>query len=280
MKNSEKIFLHTQLFHIQKTEFFHAFLRHLAKEKNFCIECSFKIESQAIHPCRFNVWFNGDYWANIARSMHFIQGFERIYQDVTIDHSSFDHVLGGGLSSSDIKRVVLGVDFRDRRCASRVKLWLVLANYHQYLDKIFNYMECGDKYAPFFVNPHLLLGFDFSFDGGNPIKIYPVLYRHDLDHHSLHPHFQRFFDESTIELMRLCDRFHVGIKQVHSDLVLHFHPVDWTHFIKKLNSLSCNPLMNHSVAHLFDKDIGDVFISLSQREVRDRCLENMNFYYM
>lgn len=279
MNNSKKMFFHIQNFGIEKDRLFYFFLKNISKVGNFNVECSLKFQENILYPCRFNFWFNGDAKKIFLNCMELIKKIELNFQDVKIGYDCLENILSKGLDSVNVRRVVLGVDFRDEISASRIKIWLVVDKYDHYINSFMEILKYNKKYNSLFYNQYLLFGFDFCFDGKNLLKVYPVIFRQDFNISIVSQVIDGFFGRKSRMLMDKCDRFHIGIKEDESDFVLHFHPENWFEFIC-CNEISFDDSVKKRILELERQDIVDVFISLKYNEIKRLDIRNVNFYYM
>jgi len=286
MKNIEKYIFHSTVFKILKTHYLHLFFKNIEQMGDYTLECSFKIENKAVYPCRFNVWFNHDYINRLKAALTLAKQFEHVNDHIHLSFDQFKGVVDANFDFSKVRRLVLGIDFRSNLKDSRFKIWLVMDPNDSSLAKI---LACGgfsQSYQHFFLNQSvflnrsLLLGFDFTFNGENQLKLYPVLFQRDLRNQVFLKELKKIFTSSVINLMLLCDRFHIGIKENLKDFIIHFHPKNPRQFIKTVNTINRNDVFNRVINQVNDADLNEIFISLSNAEILNRKIESINFYYM
>ncbi len=278
MENYQKALFHSRQFDLCHSKLTDKWFFFLESVQNAVLECSFKINKDNLYPWRFHLWFNKNIQDSIPMCLHFIKQYGCNQRQ--FDFTKFDTIYGRA-GQFDIKQLVLGVDFRKQIIDSRIKIWFVITGYEEsFLDALIGTCDVGDDIRGYTHTPHLLIGFDFCFSGESRIKLYPVFFQRDfLDLHFSNK-IKKLFSPYPIELMQLCDRFHIGIKEGSKDRILHFHPFDWKHFVDVLNKNSDLPLLENALQKLRKRDLREVFLSLSQFEIEQRSIESINFYYM
>ncbi|OQY06186.1 MAG: hypothetical protein B6I22_05990 [Desulfobacteraceae bacterium 4572_123] len=279
MQNYQKALFHSRQFDLNHSKLTDKWFYFLESVQNALLECSFKISKDNLYPWRFHLWFHEDIQNAIPLCLQFIKQYGSAQRQ--FDFTKFNTIYGRAFDQFDIGQLVLGVDFRKQIIDSRLKIWFVITSYEDsFLDTLINTCDVSDDIREYLHNPHLLIGFDFCFSGVSRIKLYPVFFQRDFLDLNFSNKIKKLFSPYTIELMQLCDRFHIGIKEGSKDRILHFHPFDWKHFVDVLNKNSDLNLLEHTLQKLQKRDLREVFLSLSQFEIEQRSIKNINFYYM
>jgi len=279
MQNYHKARFHSQQFNLCHSKLTDKWFYFLESVQNAVLECSFKINKDNLYPWRFHLWFHKDIRDTVSLCLQFIKQYgcaERQF-----DFTKFDTIYSRAFDQFDIGQLVLGVDFRKRIIDSRLKIWFVITRYEDsFLDTLINACGVSDDIRGYMHHPQLLIGFDFCFSGESRIKLYPIFFQRDFMDLNFCNKMKKLFSSFPMELMKLCDRFHIGIKEGSKDRILHFHPVDWKHFVHVLNKNGDLHLLEHAIQKLQKRNLREVFLSLSQFEIEQRCIKNINFYYM
>jgi len=279
MENYQKALFHSRQFDLRHSKLTDKWFSFLGSVQNAVLECSFKIDKDNLYPWRFHLWFHKDIQNTIPLCLHFIKQYD--CAERPFNFTKFDTIYRRAFDQFDIGQLVLGVDFRKQIIDSRLKIWFVITGYDDsFLDTLISTCDVSEDIRGYMHNPKLLIGFDFCFSGESRIKLYPVFFQRDFLESGFSHKLEKLFSPFSIELMQLCDRFHIGIKEGSKDRILHFHPFDWNHFVAVLNKNSDLPLLEHALQKLRKKDLREVFLSLSQFEIEQKSIENINFYYM
>ena len=271
---------HINNFNIQESKCLKIFYDYIKLVDNVHIELSCKVKASELFPCRFNIWYNNNYTTNLNSCIQLIKKYDQLDYDINIDPSRFFQIINSRFEMNRVGRLILGVDFRENLPDSRIKLWLALKNYPGFIIDI---LKQG-KFDPYMIklvqHNMFLFGFDFCFNGNCYLKVYPVLFKQDFANPLIKAVLNRWCSKRSVELMQLCDRFHIGMNEKSKRMVIHFHPFDWLQFIARLNEISHNFVLNQIKDKCKNRAAtGSVFISLLEQEIADNNLVNFNFYY-
>lgn len=279
MHNYQKAIAHARQYNLTPSKMTDRWFYFLESMQDAVLECSIKVSQHEIYPWRYHLWFDTHIQKMIPICLNFIGKYG--FTQGKVNFTKFDSVFGVALDAFEIARLVFGVDFRKEISETRFKIWFVVTEYNEaLLDMLSTSCGLGTDFTKFLIHQQILIGFDFYSSGQSQIKVYPVLFQKDIREQRTLELLQSVFSPNILNLMMLCDRFHVGIKEGSSDRILHFHPKDWKHFVNILSQTYDIGFFRQAIHRIESSNLQEVFLSLSQCEMNEGAIENINFYYM
>lgn len=271
----DKYQYHKKLFDLEQNIFLGFFENLLYASSNFFLECSVKIISTRIYPCRLNIWYdnsNKNYRQNQDNIFDFIIKIEKEGNFET-DYSLFNRILKNKMDFNKVEKIVLGVDFRKKIRDSRIKLWFIINQYPEKYKEVLAVHGWSEskKMLQLFNSSSLLFGFDFCFNGKSKIKIYPH-FEPVLKDKSAVQKYEKFFGNKVYNLIKECSMVNLSFTP-ESKKIFHFHPNFKTKFVERIN--------HFKTEHIYKKIKypESLVVSLAEEEINAGSMQNINVYY-
>ena len=263
-KNVACMEYHRSSFCIPHSPFLAAF-RELVESRDHCtLESSCKVACNQIHANRFNLFYHGEDRASFLGAS--LKLFETITRDagVSIDMAPFESLFDNGLSLADARKIVVGIDLREKTSESRLKTWLILSKSAH----VFPYLQ--DQVRDFRLNSlcchdELLIGFDFRLDGRTDLKVYPDFRPPALNTSAKYDSIRRVLNAEALAAANECSWVHMYLSNRKNNIDLQFHPVNPDDFVARFLHQPAAALL-HSIyekSRLLDMVVSTNLFSLS-----------------
>lgn len=240
----EKYLSHKRLFNIVSNDILECFENFLLDSSDFDLECSCRIEGNHYFPARFNLWFrnNLDYPETTKKIFNFFSGISSLgfHLDILFTKS----IINNSINFSKVNHVVAGIDIRDNKVTSRVKIWISAVEYPDLVNKVLSLHGLNNKVAELIYSNSLLFGIDLYFNGQSRIKIYPLLSDYFLKNIAIAYKLKSIFSNKIIKLIYMSKSLNICFKSDKKSRNLYFSPIDSTEFLKHLNCHSVNKMYN------------------------------------
>ena len=234
------------------------------------LECSCKVDGDGIHGARINLWFSGHHLRQeaLAKAQGFLQQCAQI---APLDLSLYRQVVNADFQYDKARCTILGIDAQAQSNKSRVKLWHIVEHYPEMEDVLLGFPGIAPIAQCFKILPELLFGFDFGFDGGTALKVYPMLHARHIP--PLHNPLSALLGARTLALVEQCEWVNFGFTTKKPCISLHFLPRNPEVFIGNFHHQALSDVYRLSGASQ------KVIVSLDQAEAESGCYSTFNFYY-
>ncbi|NET33069.1 MAG: LynF/TruF/PatF family peptide O-prenyltransferase [Cyanothece sp. SIO1E1] len=281
-KNLRHIADHKQAFKIQSLYPFESFEDLVEQRKYAALECSCKITDDTLHPARFNLHFpcNHDLAEQIKTTFSIFEKVES-KADIKLDFNLFNRLYPQNVTLNQIRQVITGIDLRQRLEDSRLKIWFIVADELEGLQKIVRLYGENDHLIDLLSEQGLLLiGFDFFLSGYSKVKIYPEVKKDFLSQPAAREKLARILSPQAIELLEIYEGLHLTFAgEKYGEKILHYH-LDKPDDIYRLKPLLTNyETVERVHNHYRSKRIAGTTVSLLERELIANQIKNLNLYY-
>jgi len=271
--NMRKFMSHKKAFHIRDCSCVGLLENVIKKSRDFELECSVKVDGERVYPSRFNVYYHKANKRNLSLVFGFIKDVAKA-SGAVIDYSLIKNII----KKSDLakmKNVVVGIDARENKKDSRIKLWFMIGNYPKKIEEIIRMFPKKDMVRDL-VKDELLFGFDFFFDGRKAMKIYPSLSFDDINDKQMLKRIGQEFTKKTVPLMRKCKKVNISFKECSKDASFHFEVESLGVFMDNIG----NNNTLKEVKKRIGKNAGNRgIISLNKKEIESSRFSSINIYY-
>lgn len=243
-----------------------------------CIEVSCKIEVEKLIASRFLIFYEGEdrHWPLcLDQSMKFFAKVEE-QEGVLLNYSLFQEFLGDNFDFTKMGVLSTGVDLREEKAASSLKMHIRLKNYPEKLETAFSL----DKKLT--ENLHLkdfisTIGFDFYFDGRSEIEFYLEVAEKDFNSPETLRQVWENSSHSVLLPLRGSEKFATGLSRANKTPIVYY-------YLKNRRDLYNYFRLNKTAqkVHSFyenAKILNQMWVGTSQEELEKECLENVKLYY-
>lgn len=260
---------------LRKSKIVDEFEKLIYSSSDVSLEFSNKIQENLVFRQRINIWWYRDPLASVSAIFRFL---DRISKDVQLDRSPLQKLLMP-TRLKGVRYVVLGIDLRDEKKESRVKVWTIVQNPGkslQELEKEFPDLSAWGDILRLFRIDDIAYGVNMFFDGRTtPRGFYACIHGDEIRNQAFLSRLNDFFGQKVINLVRLSRQVEVSFDGS-SDRVLHFHPASRHVFLTHLN----NEIV-HEVDRVFSHNEYDLnVVSLLESGVNQDKLRTINLYYI
>jgi LynF/TruF/PatF family peptide O-prenyltransferase len=276
-ENLKKYINHRKIFQIPDSDELEIFEQFFKPLRDCDLERSLKIEKNEVYACRFDLWFsNVDFKSCVLQILFFFHCIQEKLK-VKFDLSLFNKIYLEHFDQTKINQIILGIDLRENRIDSRLKIWIIVKNDINTIRQVLELHGYNTNVLNLITKTELLFGFDFVFDGTTKIKIYPAFLQSEINNSNIHRKLENNFSSKTIHLMELSQMAYISFKGVHFKKVIHFFlPENKTIFIRQLNSSVFNAYYQKYQDTVF---LHENIVSFFEDEIETGLISNFNIYY-
>jgi LynF/TruF/PatF family peptide O-prenyltransferase len=223
-KNMSAVRFHTHTFDVPDSPWLRHFESLVTIAERATIEASCKVANGRRHACRFNLFFHENTKNGYALIRDFLaRGAADTHGH--LDTRQLEAFVGDDLDFARVSKVVTGVDLRASPGDSRLKIWFVLQDYPERVERALRFRQTDARLRRLIVHDGFLVGFDFHLDGRSSVKLYPYLRDQDLTN------VDGVLSDAAMQAMRQCSMTHVYFSH-HDPVVFQFHPHDPDAFVR------------------------------------------------
>jgi LynF/TruF/PatF family peptide O-prenyltransferase len=276
-KNLACMDFHRAAFGIGRSPLIEAFERLVTRQRGCTVESSCKVSDGSVHAARWNLFFHDKEKGQHLRAV--LDFFRKVEAETgaKLNHGLFREFYGEDFDLSTVRKVVTGVDLRDDEPASRVKLWFMLRDYPERVERAIALHGDNAAVRPLILHAEFLVGFDFHLDGRAAIKLYPDIWEKELHEKGVQRRLREALSDPAVEAMEECRWTHICIARHNPERVLHYHPSRPREFIDRF--LSCP--MARAIHRVYeDTLLSDMVVSMREGELREGRVRNYTLYYM
>ncbi len=251
----------------------------VGEAKSCTIECSCKMEAGRVHAARFNLWFQeapAPHQLDAAR--RFLRRVEES-EGVALDDGLLRRFSGTDLDWSRTDAFVVGIDLRERKPDSRLKVWFKLGAYPAKEEEAFRLAPSGDGVADLrrlLVRPGLLVGFDFHLDGRAAVKLYTRIEKADLLDRATRTRLAAVLSREALERMDASAWSYVSLARDDGARVLHFRPFRPASFIASLVGPQAVAILERQGR----EGLLETVVSVRERDLVAPSIADYNLYLM
>jgi LynF/TruF/PatF family peptide O-prenyltransferase len=244
------------------------------------MESSVKVVNGVAYPARFNIL------CSPVDKISFLQTMFSFVEDVTsaecirLDLEPVRAMLVG----SDLRRVnrmVCGVDLRQDRMDSRLKIWVFAdhepGNQNDPVERVLASGRVDRRFQFMQVHPSLLLGYDLRFDGATALKMYPDVWEEELKVPEIEGRLSGVLSSASMRVLREAYWTHFYLSNPDKDPVLDLHLKSPDEFLARWLS---NPIADRIRNVYRGRPMLDVVAAISQSDLESALIENFTLYYM
>jgi LynF/TruF/PatF family peptide O-prenyltransferase len=270
---------HQKAFNIDECFLIKEFKKLVQNSENSTVECSCKIEDNNLYSTRFNLWFFGDDLVKkneaIQAVTNFINKVEKRLK-INFNYSLFNQFYDNSFDLNLTKKIITGIDLRQKINDSRLKIWFIINNYPEKLEQALLLQGDNTEVRQLIFHNELLVGFDFFFDGRTKIKLYPDINKEEFQDIQIQKKLKEVLSDVAINLMSLCFWTHISFTSDNAEIILHYHPLNPQKFIKKFVYNQIVDNINNFYQH---QNILRQVISVKESELIDNSINSLNLYY-
>src|SRR5262249_25190051 len=216
-KNSAWLEFQRTKFAVPMGEPLAAFARLAGHTQACTIEASCKVEHGTVHAGRFNLFYHGSYGDHFLNQVFgFFDAVES--RHARLNRRSIEHCLSGGIDLSGVRKVVTGLDVREGRERSRLKLWFILNDAPELARRAIALHGETRQTRALRLHEELLIGFDLRFDGTEAVKIYPDVRPAELDAPERREKLAEALSPASLDAMAQCSWTHIYLAKHNSDI--------------------------------------------------------------
>ena len=273
---------HREAFHIGDSAALTHFSALIGEAESATIECSCKVEGERVHPARFNLWFQQrPSEEQMGAALRFLARVEASV-GVALDYEPFRRFYGAGFDWARTEALVVGIDLREKKADSRLKIWFKLGQYPEKEEEAFLLAndlqgDSGAELRPLMVRPGFLVGFDFTLDGRAAIKLYARMEQVDLKNPATRARLASALSPAALARMDACAWGYVSLARNGGGRSLHFRPTDPASFIPGLLG---DDRVERISEHHRHEDLLDTVVSVRERDLSASRIQDFNLYSM
>lgn len=277
-KNVAVIAAHRSRFPVSKSpEPTDAFMRLAARVAPCTVEVSVKVEVEQLHSGRYNLYYHG---TRKSEFLHFaLETFSEISraEGISLDDGLLRRFLDPGVDDVALSKVVAGIDLRESRALSRLKLWFMIANSPGLVERAIELHGQRSEVDTLRFHEEFLVGFDMGFDGRSAIKLYPDVTRAELDDLKILGRLSSLVAPEALEAMRESSWTHLCLRNDSPGVLVHLHPVEPDEMVARY----VPEAMRHRLHDAFaGTRLIDMVISAEAAELGTGQLKTFTLYYM
>jgi LynF/TruF/PatF family peptide O-prenyltransferase len=276
-KNLACVLFHKRELGIEDSRPLESFLRLVEGSEGCTAESSCRVEARQQHAARWNLFYHGD---NRAEFLGGVWGFlEEVARSTgaPLDYGLLREFLGEGFQLDRLRKVVTGIDLRKKPGASRLKVWFMLRDYAEKVEHAIALHGEDAGVRRLIFHDEFLVGFDFRFDGGCAVKLYPDVRPAEIKDPVVRETVRSALSGEAVDAMERCLWTHIYIARHNSGIVLQCHPAEPDLFIDRyLDQELAGPIHGlYSGTGLLDMVVSFRLGDLGRRPIQDFAV-----YYM
>ncbi|MGB9022609.1 MAG: DUF5838 family protein [Candidatus Bathyarchaeia archaeon] len=242
------------------------------------LEFSSKIQQDHVLWKRINVWWHRNPQKSFRAILKFIDSVNHSDGSLHLDSSPVRPLMSL-TSTSEVKYVILGIDEREHRADSRVKVWAIVRNDGKRLEDLaqeFPDLSGWGEILTVFRVDDIAYGVELYFDGRTTRRgFYGCLHGDQIADAAFTSRLKSFFADPIMDLITASRQVEVSLRR-DSKRILHFHPIHADLFLRCLD----NELINE-VDKLFCRNGYQLnVVSLVEAEICEGRPRNINLYYV
>jgi len=268
---TNKIDLHRKIFKIKKEKIFSQFQELIEGKGDLC--CSLKIEGSNIFASRFIYCKPDNIKNNVKKSIEFFKNIEKS-EKIKLDYK----ILNNFIKELDFRKAIYmcsGIDIRENKSETRLKLWIHLVDYPEKIKEILSIKESNKKMMSIKHNDDLLVGIDLSLDGKARLKTYIIYENKDLKDGKKMDKLKRTLNPKALHLMGKCKRTDITPNKDNKEMIFHFMPYSVEKFIKEIDNIKLKSVYKKYCSGLFIPTV----ISISESGIIEGKEGDINIYY-
>jgi len=277
-KNGAVISAHRSRFPVSGSpEPIDAFTRLAARVAPCTVEVSVKVEGEQLHAGRYNLYYHGTRKSEFLQSA--LETFSEISQaeGISLEDSLLRQFLGPGVDDEQLSKVVAGIDLRESRAHSRLKLWFMIASSPELVERAIELHGQRAEVDALRFHEEFLVGFDLGFDSRSAIKLYPDVTRAELDDLEIVGQLSSVVPPAALEAMQESSWAHLCLRKDRPGVVVHLHPVEPDEMVARYVPEALRPKLHDAFAAT---RLIDMVISAEAAELGSGQLKNFTLYYM
>jgi LynF/TruF/PatF family peptide O-prenyltransferase len=269
-KNLEIVRRHAELFAVAATPELDGFLELVAGSTMSSTEASCRVQDGQRHAARFNLFLHGEPEPGYARARVWL---DRLASTTCVELGLLDRLLGDRFHFARVEKVVVGVDLRADVGASRAKLWLMLRDYPEMVERALAMQGDDGPVRSLLLHPAFLVGFDFHLDGETRVKLYPDVRPEELGDRRV----LGAFGAEAIAAMAQCSWTHVYCRGPGKPRILQFHPRQPDEFVGRYVAPDvAQPIHRHYAGAA----MLDMVVAIEEGELARGPARDVALYYM
>jgi LynF/TruF/PatF family peptide O-prenyltransferase len=269
-KNVGVIRRHVELFDVASTPELDRFIELAAGSEASSTEASCRVERGERHAARFNLFFHARPEQSFARARGWLEG---LASTTRLELGVLDQLMGERFDFARVEKVVAGVDLRAGAGESRAKLWLMLRDYPEKVERALAMQGDDGAARSLLLHSPFLIGFDFHFDGAARVKLYPDLRPEELGDRRV----LRSFGAAVIAAMAQCSWIHVYCRGPGLPRILQLHPRQPDEFVERYVAAEvAEPIHRHYAGAA----MLDMVVALEEDELARGSAREVALYYM
>ncbi len=275
-QNLHYISEHKRVFQVESFYPLDIFENFVQQAKDWGLECSCKIEKDKLYPARFNLFRNHPDFEQFNAVLNLFNQVEA-KNGVQLDYRLLHQFLGNDFDPHKLTQILVGVDLRPELLASRLKLWFVMQEYPEKIEKAIALGTLAKEMSPLILESSLVVvGFDFFLNGCSTIEVYPRILKQELQ---VAVHLQQLLTQLlspvALELLDKCWAFALGFSKANPETILYCPTPDPDNFIANLR----NHLADKVHTYYQKQPIRGTIVAFRERELLAKKVENLNLYY-
>ena len=267
-KNIYYINQHKHIFDVDHLYTMNIFDDFAQKVTHWGLECSCKIQKDQLYPARFNLFRNQPNWQDYQTAINFFQQVAA-RTDVKLTYHLIENFVGNDFDFSKVHQILVGIDLRREFSASRLKFWFIISDYPQKLAKAISLCQPAEELQLFLLDNSVVIGFDFDFNGGSEIEVYPSISKEKFQQ------LAKVLSPQALQLLDSCWSLIIGFSQANPEKIFYYRTSDPNNFIANLR----NDLANRVHAYYREQPVQGTIVGLREKEIIAGRIENLNLYY-
>jgi LynF/TruF/PatF family peptide O-prenyltransferase len=267
-----KYLFHKKTFNIKQTKLLSSLEKLMDGQ---FIECSCKVMSNKVYSSRFNIFFSkNENKTTLGKCFKFFEDTSK-ENNIYLNYSILRSLFNKPFDINKIKRIILGVDLREKIKDSRIKIYFALYDYPPKVEEILKIHGKNKDILNLINFDDLGFGIDFSFDGKTQIKIYPRISSSSLHNNSfLKKNFKYIFKKRQLFFKNI-ESLYISFKKPNFEKIIHFKSNKWEEIINLLN----NNTLNKYTKFLLKNKFKLRYVSVLEKEIDKESISNFTFYY-
>ncbi|WP_414583116.1 LynF/TruF/PatF family peptide O-prenyltransferase [Scytonema sp. PCC 10023] len=249
---------------------------HFVKQaKGWGLECSCKIGKNDLYPIRFNLFYAKPSSEEFNTILDFCRQVEA-RNDVQLNYQLMQEFLGDNFDFHKVVQILVGVDLRNELSASRLKVWFVIQNYPEKVEKAMALCEPPEELRALIAYLSLMVvGFDFYLDGRSSIELYPRIIQKELQEVDVQKQLSKILSPPALKLLDGCWAFGFGFSKANPETILYYPTPDPNSFIAGLH----NHLADRVHAYYREKSVRATIVAFRESELLAGAVQNLSLYY-
>ena len=273
---------HKRDFKLGENKFLRLFEKLLSESPCSILEFAPKITPKGIHAARFRAGYvEKDNPIGLNAIFQFLDEISK-YENVYLNRRILEQIVNKRFDLLRVRRLGIGVDFRESFSDSKVKCYFTIKDYPEKLNQVLAMHPPVDRINDYPIND--MFGINIYFDGRTDIEIYPSLMPKDWRDETLMDKLR--LQDVSREFLSECNAMFVSFEG-NGKHVLHLYPHSPTRFVRMIGNRQLSVLYGNAqiIRYIISRSSGievlRVVISCAEDEMISNEIQHIDLalYY-